>query len=349
MTSRLRLHFPFSDRAGRSRRAGPPRLGRLEAKALAVLVGVALCVGLGTSYEAEEATWKRLAAMPRERREALLARLEQFDALPSADQAAIRALDAKIQAEPEVNRAILYATLHRYHAWFRELNDAQKTELLAADPQSRMGLATKLFTEETNARTREIPFFLIADFGSASPFDQARQIKIWFKIDESRREGVLKAAEPQRLKRLESLGNLASVTPITSPTRQNLDANYKSAARSRIGPFLKRFDDMKSVERKSRLADHYYFIEHPPEKVKPSKLLEFDTALPPWIRSTIDRLPPDEAKRRLTILYRLVFPAPEEMPAPKPKAAATPAPARPAAKPATKPATKAATDSKNPF
>lgn len=345
MTRRLRERYPRADEVGRSGSTGRRPSGRLETKGLAVLIGMALCVGLGTSFEAEDATWRRLAAMPRERREALLARLDQFDALPSAEQAAIRTLDALIQAEPEVNRAELFETLRRYHSWFRDLTDAQKTDLLTASPQSRMGLATKLFAEQTNARTRDVPFFVLADFGGASPFDQARQIKIWFKIDETRREGVLKAAENNRLKRLESLGKLASVSPIASPTREKLDASYKSAGRSQFGPFLKKFEEVKNAERKSRLADHYYFLEHPPAKVKATKLLEFDTALPPWVRSTIERLPPSEARRRLTILYRLVFPAPEEMPEPKPKVAVSPPPAKPAAKPTSK----APTGSEKPF
>jgi hypothetical protein len=349
MTRRLRVVFLGNDTASLALRGAPRRWGRLESKALAVLVGVALCVGLGTSFEAEDPAWRRLAAMPRERRETLLARLDQFDALPTADQASIRALDAKIQTEPEINRAELFTTLRRYHTWFTNLTDAQKKAVLAAAPESRLALVAKLFAEQSGEQTRDTPFYLIADFGSASPYDLARQIRIWFHLDDHQRDVVLKTAEINRLKPLESYGKLVELPPIPTPTREKLDATYKTAVRSKLGPFLKKFDDAKNAEKKARVVDHYYFFQHPPEKVKPAKLLVFDNALPPWIRATIDRLPPDEAKRRLTILYRLVFPAPAEMPEPKPKAAAPSAPAKAPGKPAAKPSTKALSGPDKPF
>jgi hypothetical protein len=332
MTRRLRAAFLRNHQPDLPRRAELSLSGRRESKALAVLVGVALCVGLGTSFEAEDATWKRLAAMPRERREALLARLDQFDALPAAEQAAVRALDARIQAEPEVNRAELYATLRRYHSWVRSLDEAQQKTLLTAPADTRLALTTKVFAEQVGSRTPETPFYIIADFGSASPFELARQIKIWFNLADRQREVVLKTAEIGRVKQLENLGKLAGVPAIATPTKEKMDATYKTAPRSKLGPFLKKFDDVKSIEKKARLVDHYYFFQHPPDKVKAAKLLEFDNALPPWI-----------------------FPAPEEMPQPKPKAAANPpasapnAAAKPAVKPAPNPSTKAPTGPKNPF
>ncbi len=78
-----------------------------------------------------------------------------------------------------------------------------------------------------------------------------------------------------------------------------------------------------------RLAENYYFIEHPPETVDPENLLRFETALPSWFRPSFDPLPPDEARRRLTILYRLVYPHPQEMPVEKaPRPSPRPRPPR---------------------
>ena len=42
--------------------------------------------------------------------------------------------------------------------------------------------------------------------------------------------------------------------------------------------------------------------------------MRFEAALPPWYRGEFDHLPPEEARRRLTILYRLVYPFPSDMP-----------------------------------
>jgi len=62
------------------------------------------------------------------------------------------------------------------------------------------------------------------------------------------------------------------------------------------------------------LAGNYFWIENPPEKVEPSNLFRFLSALPKGISESITYLPPEEARRRLTILYRLLYPAPGEMP-----------------------------------
>src|SRR5207249_3597766 len=77
---------------------------------------------------------------------------------------------------------------------------------------------------------------------------------------------------------------------------------------------LKKADPTKHEKMKRRIAAHYYFLEKPPAAVDPSHLMRFQAALPPWSRGEFDHLPPEEARRRLTILYRLIFPAPGEMP-----------------------------------
>ena len=80
-------------------------------------------------------------------------------------------------------------------------------------------------------------------------------------------------------------------------------------------PFLKKAEETKKQAHvKHRFVDNYYFVEHPPAKVSPDNLLQFDRALPVWLRNGFDTLPPEEARRRLTILYRLVYPAPRSMP-----------------------------------
>ena len=55
-----------------------------------------------------------------------------------------------------------------------------------------------------------------------------------------------------------------------------------------------------------------YLEQPPPHPVTAERLTQFFTALPPWVRTTFDSYPPDEARRRLTLVYRLVFPYPDE-------------------------------------
>jgi len=62
------------------------------------------------------------------------------------------------------------------------------------------------------------------------------------------------------------------------------------------------------------LAGNYYFIENPPEKVEPANLFRFLAALPKGISESFTYLPPEEARRRLTILYRILYPPGSEMP-----------------------------------
>ena len=47
--------------------------------------------------------------------------------------------------------------------------------------------------------------------------------------------------------------------------------------------------------------------------VAPDRLARFSPPYPDGIQTSFDPLPPDEAQRRLTIAYRLVFPPPEEI------------------------------------
>ena len=64
-----------------------------------------------------------------------------------------------------------------------------------------------------------------------------------------------------------------------------------------------------------RLAINLYFLEQPPPRPVDSRhLAQFFAAMPPWLRSSFDVYPADEARRRLTVVYRLLFPQDEFKP-----------------------------------
>jgi hypothetical protein len=72
----------------------------------------------------------------------------------------------------------------------------------------------------------------------------------------------------------------------------------------------------------------YYLNQPPPRSVDPQRLTQFLAAMPPWIRATFNTYPADEARRRLTLVYRLVFPYPNEFnPVASTGSKTTPAPA----------------------
>src|SRR3954466_2761645 len=100
------------------------------------LVGALPLPGSAPIAEAPDG-WTRLGAMPPELRSHLANQLKAFDLLSRDEKDSVRALDRKIAAEPEENRAAYYGVLRRYHLWVQSLPEAQRNELNAAPPASR--------------------------------------------------------------------------------------------------------------------------------------------------------------------------------------------------------------------
>jgi hypothetical protein len=96
-------------------------------------------------------------------------------------------------------------------------------------------------------------------------------------------------------------------------------------APTRVRPFLRRLAENLYVEERE--------LDHP---VDPGRLEQFFTAIPSWIQSTFIASPGDEARHRLSEVYRLIHPHPEEF---RPTAATAPASPSPTAKPAVAPPT----------
>jgi hypothetical protein len=77
------------------------------------------------------------------------------------------------------------------------------------------------------------------------------------------------------------------------------------------------------------LAESLYFMDHPPAYVSEANLLRFEAEIPSWLRAVLDPLPPEDARRRLKILYREIHPVGEIPPAPKPEPAKAKEPPKP--------------------
>jgi hypothetical protein len=86
-----------------------------------------------------------------------------------------------------------------------------------------------------------------------------------------------------------------------------------------------------------RLVEASFMLGFHPAPVEPNRLDRFAHAIPPWLLDQLDALPPDAARHRLEILYRLIYPDGQEMPEPakdrssSPVEPAVPAEARPTA------------------
>jgi hypothetical protein len=287
----------------------------------------------------EEENWQRLRAMPREQRVILADRIRDFERLGRDEKAAVRALDRKIDALPPPDQANYYAVLRRYHLWLHTLTDDQRKELDAAPTDRKMGLVAKFRAAEGKKETGASPvstLFQLADPWGRSPFEMAHNLEVWFALGPAHHAELEKLGMRERTKRMNELSRQikGKVRPLAQLTKPQEDAALKqldkqAQTKGWLRNQLRKSDTEKQVVDKRRLANNFHFLANPPKPVQAVNLLRFETAMPSWFRATFDHLPPEEARRRLTVLYRLIYPFPNEIPAGGPSTAvAAPAPAR---------------------
>jgi hypothetical protein len=300
---------------------------------LVVLIGVLIVI---PARAGEDENWQRLRAIPREQRLVLADKIKEFDALPREQRDAIRGIDQQVNKSADRDRYL--GVLRRYHLWLQNLPEAQREQFLTTPPDQRMALVTKFRAEERATATKTAPslFLQIADHGGISLFDLGQRLKVWFALTPPLRSDADKLQSAEWGARMNQLGQQMKIEPEPRLAQFDDEAIFdrlKQKAQSRVAlpfilkdlegikiakarDFLKK-DDHKKLVLKRRLIENYYYVEKPPEPVDGDNLFRFETALPHWIRKVYDHLPPEEARRRLMILYRLVYPAPEEMPLPK--------------------------------
>ena len=133
--------------------------------------------------------------MPPELRNHLSEQLKAFDLLGRAEQDAVRALDRKIAAEPEENRASYYARPPPLSSLGAEppRGAAERAERHPA--VGAFALVSKLVAERKGRDTAESSFFHYSDFGGVSPFDLAARIEVWLKLNDAQKAEVAKLPE----------------------------------------------------------------------------------------------------------------------------------------------------------
>jgi hypothetical protein len=314
-------------RASETSEASATHLGRSILFALSCAL---VLPGTGRAADAAAESWNRLRAMPREQRQALWEKLKQFDALGPTEKSAIQSLNTRIAELPLAEQANYLSVMSRYHHWVQGLSEEQRNELKSAPPSERMARVTKLRAQERMTPSpRSVPLFLqVVDFALMSPFEMAHRIKAWIDLTSEQRAEI--EAMPVPADQQKHLAELSQHVRLAPPGRiakadedavlAKMDANpqlkaWLSNLQKKVDPTEKKKGDTTKAEKaKRRAAANYYFLEKPPAAVEPGHLMRFESAMPPWYRGEFDHLPPEEARRRLTILYRLIFPFPSDMP-----------------------------------
>jgi hypothetical protein len=296
--------------------------------------------------------WARLRAMPRQERQRLVENLQKFDLVYSSDQQrALRELDRRINELEPARQAQYLAALRRYHDWLGSLPDSVRDSLKEKAPGERMELITKLVKDHPVSHVATARFLKIVDVGDYSPFELAAIYQVWHSMSARERQEVEKMAPGPRRKAFLQKGEAGHVA--TALKRLAFDevkwlSELEEFAEKRKTGFLlqelKSKADARPVEILRRQAINFHFLEKAhPTAVDPARLADFLASFPPWLQTCFDHHSPDEARRRLTIVYRLVFPPPHEIeegssratpPADAPKVpGASPGAKKPGAKP----------------
>jgi hypothetical protein len=298
-----------------------------------------MVVLLGASDAVDEAR-ARLLGMTLQERKLIEESLRRFDhVLTLEQQKAIRELDQRITRLAPEERTRYLAVLRRYHNWLDSLPETVKNSVLDKSIDERMALVKSLVARYPLPDEGTPEWIAIVDNIVGSPIEQAAMFKLWQEMTpEQRRDFEAQPAgtrRPQAL--LRKYGSNKVIRELTPSKLVEEEWFPKAFARLReyqktIDPELKEMlskteiktdapvakKPQDSVEKFRRLrmqrsaVNLYYLNQPPPPGVDPHRLTQFLAAMPPWIRATFNTYPTDEARRRLTLVYRLVFPYPDE-------------------------------------
>jgi hypothetical protein len=310
------------------------RFGPARSLALTILTA-ASTVMVGAASDTGESL-ARLRRMSPEQRSQLEAKLRRFEQVLSPDQQkALRAIDDRIGKLPSEEGQHYLAVLRRYRNWLNSLPETVKTSYQSRPESERIAQIKSLSARYPIPTGISPRWIWIADGGSASLVELAAIFKVWAEMTpEQKREVENPPAGKRRLELLlrNPRGNrtLREILPADFD-EEEWTTKAESALREFIildpevrDAMIKAKAEMARLKgdhegaiekvrrnRLRRVAINLYFQEHPPRPVDPANLDRFRAAFPAWIQATFDSLPPDEARRRLTIVYRLVYPSGE--------------------------------------
>lgn len=292
-------------------------------RTLALLVLASLAAPAWGQTSADENA-RRLAEMPLEQRQRLAENLERFDALDADEKARVRQLDRQLaDLEPD-ERARYLGVLRRYHLWTRSLTDEQREKLRNASDQERIGLIAE-FRRVQRAQQPAAPdrdWLQVSALNSEFLEDTAHALKVWFKLDDAEKAELngLRDVERRR-QRVMALGREREIRRDFRQERIGARDRFEELKKKIMSnPTLGgRFESAKPAIRAEffrRAREALLLGSLEPPVVEPANLARFERSMPEWVREGLDPLPPEAARRRLQVLYRLVFPEGEEVPEP---------------------------------
>lgn len=285
--------------------------------------------------------------------------LRRFDMMLNADeQRAARALDDRLNAMPEDERDEYLLVLRRYHAWLRSLPERDRDALAGMAVDARLKRIRELvekYPPPARSSNSSLDFIQI---GGTNAFEVAALCKAWLAVTPAERARIDGLPPGSRKDELLKKGRELKVGRELRPADFDDDrwiAEAEAKIRELRGSTAGAKDWLSKIEAKldqaqtegpnnglrprpfvHRLAVNLYVQEHRLEHpVDPTRLAHFFDAVPPWIRSTFVAYSGDDVRRRLSVLYRILYPYPEEfrglgasLSEPSPKAK-TPSPAAP--------------------
>lgn len=263
--------------------------------------------------------WAQLRGLPRGARQRLVENLRKFDLVYAADQQkALRDLDRQVNDLDPGRRAHYLAALHRYHDWLDALPETKQDGLKQKALGERMELIKKLLKDHPVSGASTARLLQFVDVGDYSPFELAAIFQIWKSMSPDERQKVEKM---QPIPRKSFLAREEAKLVEASLKRQGFDeakwvADFETFGGNHKNAFPlqdpKSKQDARTGEILRRLAINFHLLKSRPKSVDPSRLDHFLASFPPWLQSSFDHYSPDEAIRRLTVVYRLVFPPGQE-------------------------------------
>jgi len=277
--------------------------------------------------------------------------LKQFDLQLTPDQQkSIREIDQQISKLSTEAQVHYLAALRRYHNWLDSLPETVRDNLQAKPPGERMAQIKTMISKYPLPRESHPYWMQFAEVAGSSPFELAAIFKIWQELTpQQRREIESLPAGVQRRSRLIEYGRdlklfrefrefrprdfhvddwipkvEAKIADVSAydPELKSAVAKAEKNAVAKAELASKRKNEGKEPASRivsplmRRLAINLYFLEQPaPRPVDPQRLAQFLAAMPPWVRTSFDSYTADEARRRLTLVYRLLFPKDEFKPA----------------------------------
>lgn len=182
---------------------------RLAACSLVASSCAALALVAATWSPRESANLERIASMPVEQRQALMAKLAEFDALPADQRAEIKAIDDKLRALPPADQDRLRAELRRYALWLQSLPLDQRDALREAkNPAAWRPLAVEFRKTQQQqqegsqsdriANPRELLGRTHDQFGSFSLLEDLVLLKAWKTLSPQEQTQIAKKTKNER-------------------------------------------------------------------------------------------------------------------------------------------------------